>query len=62
MKVEDGHRRAVGSAVVELLAQLELLTADELEALADRHTLPIKNTRDEIVGEIRPNFRVERSD
>ncbi len=62
VKVEDGHRRAVGSAVVELLAQLELLTADELEALADRHTLPIKNTRDEIVGEIRPNFRVERSD
>ncbi|UCC72371.1 MAG: asparaginase [Gemmatimonadota bacterium] len=61
VKVEDGHRRAVGPAVIEFIAQMEMLTADELEALQDRHTLPVRNTRDEIVGEIRPNFRVERS-
>jgi L-asparaginase II len=62
VKVEDGHRRAVGAAVIEFIAQMEMLTADELQALEDRHTLPVRNTRDEIVGEIRPNFRVERSE
>jgi L-asparaginase II len=62
VKVEDGHRRAVGPAVIEFIAQLGMLTADELEALEDRHTLPVRNTRDEIVGEIRPDFRVERSE
>ncbi len=61
VKVEDGHRRAVGSAVIEFLTQLDLLTPTERQALDDRHTLAVKNTRDEIVGEVRPNFRVERS-
>lgn len=62
VKVEDGHRRAVGPAVIDFIAQMEMLTADELEALEDRHTLAVRNTRDEIVGEIRPNFRVERGE
>jgi L-asparaginase II len=62
VKVEDGRRRAIGPALIDFLAQMEMLTADELEALEDRHTSPVRNTRDEIVGEIRPNFRVQRSD
>ena len=62
VKVEDGHRRAVGPAIIEFIAQMEMLTADELEELEDRHTLPVSNTRDEIVGEIRPSFRVVRGD
>jgi L-asparaginase II len=61
VKVEDGGRRAIGPAVIEFLAQMEMLTADELDALADRHTMSVRNTRGEIVGEIRPNFRVQLS-
>ncbi len=62
IKVEDGHKRAVGSAVVEFLAQMEMLTRDELGALDERRELTVRNTRGEVVGEIRPNFRVERVD
>ncbi len=62
VKVEDGNRRALGSAVLEFLAQLKLLTADELGVLDDRHTVSVANTRNEIVGEIRPNFRVQHSE
>ncbi|HSG81164.1 MAG TPA: asparaginase, partial [Gemmatimonadota bacterium] len=61
VKIEDGNRRAVGSAVIEFLAQLELLTADELADLSDRHIMAVINTRDEAVGEIRPHFRVQKS-
>ncbi len=60
IKVEDGHRRAVGAAVLELLARLDLLTADERMALDDRHTTPVINTRGEVVGEIRPALNVTR--
>lgn len=60
LKVEDGSRRALGPAVIEFLAQLDLLTGDELAALNDRHDLPVKNTRGEIVGEIRAAFTVKR--
>ncbi len=61
LKVEDGSRRAVGPAVVEFLDQMGLLTGDERSALEDRHTHTVKNTRGEVVGEIRPAFRIERS-
>jgi L-asparaginase II len=62
VKVEDGGKRAVGPAVIEFLAQAGLLAGEELQALDDRRTLSVMNTRDEIVGEVRPNFRIERSD
>jgi L-asparaginase II len=61
VKVEDGHKRAVGVAVIEFLAQLDLITTDELAALADRHVASVANARDEIVGEIRPAFRIARA-
>lgn len=60
VKVEDGHRRAVGAAVIEFLTQLDLLTVDERQTLDDRHTTPVINTRGEIVGEIRPTFQITR--
>ena len=62
LKVEDGHRRAIGPAVVEFLSRLELLNRDELAALEDRHVQSVKNTRGEIVGEIRPNLSIRESD
>jgi L-asparaginase II len=59
LKVEDGHRRAVGPAVIEFLARLDLLSPGELRELDDRRTAPVVSTLGEIVGEIRPAFRVE---
>lgn len=60
IKIVDGAKRAVGPAVVEALEQLELLTGEERRALDDRHTRAVTNTRDEAVGEIRPNLRLTR--
>ncbi len=60
LKIEDGSRRALGPAVIEFLAQLEMLTGDELAALNDRHDIPVKNTRGELVGEIKAAFTVKR--
>jgi L-asparaginase II len=60
VKIEDGNKRAGGPAVVEFLSRLGLLSDGELEALNDEHFSVVKNTRDEIVGEIRPKFRVRR--
>ena len=60
VKIEDGAKRAVGPAVVELLTQLSLLTAAERQGLDDLHTEGVTNTRGEVVGEIAPGFRVRR--
>lgn len=62
VKIEDGHKRAIGPAVVEFLKRLGLLSGDELKELDDRHFSVVTNTRGEIVGEIRPAFQVERAD
>ncbi len=61
VKIEDGHKRAIGPAVVEVLKSLGLLSGEELEQLDDRHFSVVKNTRGEIVGEVRPDFQVERA-
>jgi L-asparaginase II len=54
IKVEDGAQRAQFPAVLRLCQQLGALP-DELPAvLVDRLVAPIRNTRNEVVGEIRP--------
>lgn len=60
VKVEDGNKRAIGSALVEFLDQLGMLTARERQDLDDRHTVAVKNTLGEIVGEVRPKFHIRR--
>ena len=62
VKIEDGHKRAIGPAVVEFLKSLGMLSGKELGQLDDRHFSVVENTRGEIVGEIRPDFQVERAD
>jgi L-asparaginase II len=60
LKVEDGARRAADVALVEVLAALELLDDRELKALSGWHRPPVRNTRDERVGEIRGEIELER--
>ena len=61
LKVEDGRKRGVGPAVIEFMAQAELLDESELGRLEDHHVRSLTNTRGEVVGMIRPAFRIERS-
>ncbi|HEV2705981.1 MAG TPA: asparaginase [Pyrinomonadaceae bacterium] len=60
LKLEDGDRkeRARPVAVIELLRQLGLLRADELEALSTFASETLRNHRGERVGEVRPAFEL----
>jgi L-asparaginase II len=53
LKVEDGARRAVGPAAVEILTTAGLLSDVEQQLLQELAMVPILSTRGERVGEIR---------
>ena len=58
LKVADGGRRGAEVALIHLLEELDVLRAGEVEALS-RHGRPeVRNTRGEVVGEIRPAFEL----
>ena len=54
LKVEDGARRAVGPAAVEILSRAGLLRPGERDALRDLAEVPIRSTLNERVGGVRP--------
>ena len=56
VKIEDGHIRALGPAVIAALNQLGLLNKEENERLAGHARRKLKNYRGEEIGEIRPAF------
>ena len=60
LKVEDGAKRAADVALLETLVELDLLTAAERKTLDARRRPRISNTRDEDVGELRGEVRLER--
>jgi L-asparaginase II len=60
MKTEDGNARAVAIAVVEALRQIDALNDADVAALAHHARPAVRNYRDEIVGEGRPLFTLER--
>jgi len=62
LKIADGDigRRARNTATVEILKQLGALTQIEANALKDSHTRPVLNWAKLEVGEIRPNFTLNR--
>jgi len=59
LKIEDGHTRALGPAVIEVLDQLGLLNEEEKGRLASHARRQLKNYRGEIIGEIRPAFTLD---
>ncbi len=59
LKVEDGARRAVGPAAIEVLTFAGLLNQTEREALQALAEVSILSTRDDVVGEIRPRPTTE---
>lgn len=57
LKIEDGHTRAVGPAILETLRQLNVIKNEEMELLKDFWNPCIKNHKKDIIGEIRPVFQ-----
>jgi L-asparaginase II len=53
LKVLDGTKRAAEPALVGVLEAMGVLTQDDLETLSDFRRPPLKNTRGELVGEVR---------
>jgi L-asparaginase II len=58
LKVEDGAQRALYPAVTEALKQLDLIDADELEALQSFHQPATKNWQGTVVGHIEPCLNI----
>ncbi len=60
VKIGDGNAlRCLTPVLVETLAQLGALSADELSALAVQHHKPVYNGHEELVGEVLPEFNLE---
>ena len=59
IKVVDGGRRAVEVALVQTLTDLAVLSEDDACALAAHGNPEVRNTRDEVVGEVRSAFSLE---
>ncbi|EPZ52889.1 asparaginase [Alicyclobacillus acidoterrestris] len=58
MKVRDGNARVIPPVVIRTLTTLGALSNDELEALQKYVAPEVKNTRDEVVGEIVADFEL----
>ena len=56
IKIEDGSERALAPVVLRTLEELGILTEEDKEHFKDFYNVPIKNFRDEKVGELRPAF------
>jgi L-asparaginase II len=60
VKVEDGNRRAIYPATVELLKALHLLGRREVEALSVHHTPVVTNHQGTTVGRLEPEVLLPR--
>jgi L-asparaginase II len=58
LKIEDGAYRGLGPAVIETLAQLDVLDESEQAGLASYHRPSLDNRSGVIVGEVRAIFRL----
>tara|TARA_Y100001970_G_C14209597_1_gene846118 strand:+ start:2036 stop:2329 length:294 start_codon:yes stop_codon:yes gene_type:complete len=56
IKVEDGGRRAVEAALIHTLQSLGVITDGESHSLRKHGRPVLTNTRNEIVGQLRPSF------
>lgn len=60
VKVKDGNARALYPAVMEVLLQLDLLTEEQTTRLQDYHQPTLKNARKEVIGQVKPDFELQR--
>ena len=63
VKIEDGDdKRARPTVVVESLRQLGVLYDESLDAVSRYAFFPVQNRRDEVVGEIRASFELNKKE
>lgn len=63
LKIEDGDdHRARPTVVIESLRQLGVLVDESLEAVSRYAFFPVLNRRQEVVGEVTPEFELKRAD
>ena len=61
LKIEDGDdRRARPTVVIESLRQLGVLSDESLEAVSRYAFYPVLNRRGDVVGEVTPEFKLNR--
>ncbi|RAK95931.1 L-asparaginase II [Aspergillus ibericus CBS 121593] len=58
VKLEEGNLNILSAAVVEILAQLQLGTSEQLQPLAAFHRPQIRNTAGDVTGETSHQFRL----
>jgi L-asparaginase II len=61
IKIEDGNGRAVYPAAVEVLKQLNFITDQQIEELVDHYHPKLRNARNEVIGELVANFKLQRA-
>ncbi|QSQ09250.1 hypothetical protein H0A61_01611 [Koleobacter methoxysyntrophicus] len=62
LKIEDGSSRAIWPSVIHILNQLGALSEEELKAFKKYYPSAVKNNHGEIVGEVRPVFKLRKGD
>lgn len=60
IKVEDGSGQAATCATLEVLRQLNLISEEELAELRKFANPTLLNARKDIIGEMRPNFKLQK--
>lgn len=60
MKVVDGNSRAIPPSIIKTLWEMNLITTDEMSELAKYEHPSLTNTRNEEVGEIIPDFQLDK--
>ncbi|KAB2336621.1 asparaginase [Cytobacillus depressus] len=58
IKVEDGNGRGINPVAVEVLNQLGLLDASQVEELMNYYKPKLFNCRKEVIGQLIPNFKL----
>lgn len=61
IKIDDGNSRASYPVAMEVLKQLDLITADEYNALIEYALPNVFNARNEIVGKLHVNFKLSKT-
>jgi len=62
LKIEDGTKRALGPAVLGLLRHLDLISEDDIGAMAGHAYPELVNTCGQVIGQLRASIRLSTPD
>lgn len=59
IKIDDGNSRAIGPVILDILIQMKIIDKSETEPLINFWKPPLVNHNKEVVGKIRPVFKLK---